>query len=92
MLRGLGSITATANMCDLAVLGEPRPLWAGSADWPDTLMQLMARRVAVFGDQLRAVVDDFDAKYARIVGLLQGVGDRPLTVSARGPVWRQHLG
>ena len=64
VLEGLASVRGGAALCELPVLDEARPAWAGS--WSATLTGLIERRVARFGDQLRAAVPGFDARLGRL--------------------------
>ncbi len=68
VLEGLASARGGPALRELPVLDEPSAAWAGS--WPATLAGLIERRVARFGDQLRAAVPGFDALLGR---LLEGI-------------------
>jgi phosphotransferase family enzyme len=65
VLEGLAAAPGGSALRELPVLDEPGAAWAGS--WPATLAGLIERRVARFGDQLRAAVPGFDALLRRLV-------------------------
>lgn len=79
VLRGLRSVEGTARMRELAVLDEPRSLWADCKDWSEALIGLMARRVARFGSQLRARVPRFNMLYKRVIEELATLRPERLT-------------
>ncbi|MES0833716.1 MULTISPECIES: phosphotransferase family protein [Nocardiopsidaceae] len=80
MLDVLGEISTADSpaLRGLAVLDEASPFWEGHTSWPDALTALIHRRLALFGDQLRAAVPGFDGKLARILELVGDLGDVPL--------------
>jgi aminoglycoside phosphotransferase (APT) family kinase protein len=79
VLYALRSVRETACMRELAVLDESQSLWSGNRNWSNALISLMERRVQKFGDQLRAHVENFDAKYSRIIEKVAGYTCEHLT-------------
>jgi hypothetical protein len=70
VLEQLAAVADSRALRGLAVLDEPDPFWAGRAGWPDTLAALITRRLAEFGDQLRAAVPGFDDMARRLLELV----------------------
>ena len=67
VLTALAAINDSPSALGLPVLGGPGP-FRSDASWPEALLRLLERRVAAFGDKLRAAVPDFDSMYANLVG------------------------
>jgi len=63
VLQALSTVPATQAMRRLPVLDEEQPLWAGVDTFQDALTNLLSRRVARFGDVIRAHLGDFDRRY-----------------------------
>lgn len=80
VVRALAGVPGTDSMRQLPVLDEDRPFWAGADDFPTALIALLERRVARFGELLRARVPDFDHRYARILEKLTALDRVPATV------------
>ncbi len=80
VLIGLASVRETETMRRLAVLDETRSLWRGCPTWGAALTDLIERRVARFGQQLRRRVGHFDAKLARVVELLRSLDTPDLSL------------
>jgi aminoglycoside phosphotransferase len=70
VLRELAQVDAPAVLHQMTVLDESQPFRPDGVSWARALSELVVRRVEAFGDQLRAVVDDFDAKIAKLLRLL----------------------
>lgn len=71
----LGAFTEVADALELRalpVMAEQRPLWSGRRNWSQALLGLVESRAAVFGDQLRAEVPDFDSTLAGLRRALSG--------------------
>ncbi len=64
ILAALSDIEPPAAAWDLSVMDEPLPFHQGGSgsgrSWPEALVRLLDRRVAVFGSHLRSVLPDFD--------------------------------
>lgn len=80
VLRALAGVPASAAMMDMSVLDETLPLWAGARSFQGALGALLHRRVARFGELLRARVPDFDTRYARLLVTLADVEPVPSSV------------
>jgi len=80
VLRELAGVPASAAMMDMPVLDETLPLWAGTRDFQGALAALLHRRVARFGELLRARVPEFDTRYARLLVALAEVDPVPASV------------
>ncbi len=80
VLVGLASVRETEAMRRLAVLDETRSLWRGCPTWGAALTDLIERRTARFGQQLRGRVDHFDARLARVVESLRALGTPDLSL------------
>lgn len=90
VVRALAGVPGTDAMRQLPVLDEDRPFWAGADDFPTALMALLERRVARFGDLLRAHVPDFDRRYARILEKLAAL-DRVSTTLIHGDLFGENI-
>ena len=66
VLQALSTVPATEAMWRLPVLDEEQPLWTGADTFRDALTNLLSRRVARFGDVIRAHLGDFDRRYASL--------------------------
>lgn len=74
----------------LAVLDEPAPMWRGHDTWANALRAVVDRRVADALPYLRAAVDRFDEKLARVRHLIGGL--RPSrTVTIHGDLVRENI-
>lgn len=80
VVQALAGVPGTDNMRNLPVLDEDRLFWAGADDFLAALIALLERRVARFGDLLRAHVPDFDRRYSRILEKLAALDRVPTTV------------
>lgn len=80
VLRALATVPASAAMTDLPVLDETLSLWAGNPNFHGALSGLLHRRVAQFGDVLRARVPDFDTRYAQLLIALADIEPVPASV------------
>lgn len=80
MIQTLAGVPGTASMRQLPVLDEDRPFRVGADDFPAALIALLERRVARFGELLRAHVPDFDRRYSRLVEKLAAFDRLPTTV------------
>jgi len=65
VLQALVTTHGESGARNLAVLDEASA-FRDDATWPDALLGLLSRRTAVFGDQFRAAVPNFDTTYARV--------------------------
>jgi aminoglycoside phosphotransferase (APT) family kinase protein len=90
VIRSLAGVPDTDSMRQRAVLDENRPFWAGADDFPTALMALLERRVACFGDLLRAQVPDFNRRYARILEKLAAL-DRISTTVIHGDLYGENI-
>ena len=90
VLRALANISGTDNMRQLPVLDEDQPFWADANDFPTALIALLDRRVARFGQLLRAHVVDFDRLYARLRQKLAAL-DRVRTTAIHGDLFGQNI-
>jgi hypothetical protein len=73
VLAAVAQLDAPAVLRQMTVLDEPRPFRPGGVSWTEALTNLIRRRVARFGDQLRAVIDDVDTRIERLLELLAEV-------------------
>lgn len=73
VLVGLRRAGDLASARALAVLEESDAMWAGAQTWPAALQALLDRRLALFGDQLRARVPRFDLIEERLRMLIDGL-------------------
>lgn len=80
VLQALSTVLATEAMRRLPVLDEEQPLWTGANTFPDALTNLLSRRVARFGDVIRAHLGDFDRRYASLRKRLAVLASYPQTV------------
>jgi hypothetical protein len=80
VLRALAGAPASAAMMDMPVLDETLPLWTGARSFQGALSGLLHRRVARFGELLRAHVPDFDTRHARLRVALADVEPVPASV------------
>lgn len=80
VLHALRRVPGTPAMRQLPVLDEQRPFWTGADDFRAALIALLRRRVARFGDLLRAHVHDFDHRYDRLLSRLARLDPVPPTV------------
>jgi aminoglycoside phosphotransferase (APT) family kinase protein len=90
VVRALADVPGTDSMRQLPVLDEDRPFWAGTDDFPTALIALLKRRVARFGELLRAHVPDFDRRYARILEKLTAL-DRVSTTVIHGDLFGENI-
>jgi thiamine kinase-like enzyme len=60
VLKFLHSIPGSEELCLLPVLDEAKPLWFDTTRWSDAVGGLLLRRVARFGNQLRADISNLD--------------------------------
>ena len=72
VLEGLAGVRESRSALDLPVLGETGA-FRGDATWAGALLRLLNRRVAVFGDQLRAAVADFDSVYSSLTASISAL-------------------
>lgn len=70
VLGGLRSAGDLVSAHRLPALEEPRAMWEGARTWPAALQGLLDRRLALFGDQLRAQVPRFDLAEERLRELI----------------------
>lgn len=80
VVQALAGVPGTDNMRQLPVLDEDRPFWAGADDFLAAMIALLERRVARFGDVLRAHVPDFGRRYSRLLEKLTALDRVPSTV------------
>ncbi len=80
VLRALASVPATDAMRRMPVLDEASPFRDQSGDFGTSLIALLDRRVARFGDALRRQLPDFDRRYARILEKVGGIDRVPPSV------------
>ena len=73
VLATLAQLEAPAVLRRMTVLDETRPFRPDGTSWAEALANLVRRRVGRFGGQLRAVIDDFDTRIERLLGLLAEV-------------------
>lgn len=73
VVGAVAQVEAPAELRELAVLDEARPFRPDGVSWVEALSSLVRRRVARFGDRLRAVIDDFDGKTEKLLVLLSSV-------------------
>jgi hypothetical protein len=71
VLESLAAVPDDVRLRALAAIDEPRALWDGHETWPAALLALLERRVAAFGDQLRAAVPQFDVGWSRLRELVR---------------------
>ncbi|MFI5697480.1 phosphotransferase family protein [Kribbella sp. NPDC051586] len=70
VLAALAEIEAPEVLHRMTVLDEADPFRPEGVSWIEALTDLVRRRVARFGDQLAAVIDNFDAKVERLLNQL----------------------
>ncbi|MCG5211975.1 phosphotransferase [Streptosporangium soli] len=75
VLEQVASVADAPALRGLAVLDEAEPFWAGRGSWPDALAELTARRLKLFGDQLRVAVPGFDDMARRLLELVAALPD-----------------
>jgi aminoglycoside phosphotransferase (APT) family kinase protein len=80
VLKALASVPATEAMRRMPVLDEKSPFWDESGDFVTSLIELLDRRVARFGDVLRRQLPDFDRRYTRIMEKVGGIDRVPPSV------------
>src|SRR5215472_2573355 len=80
VLQALSTVPATEAMRRLPVLDEEQPLWADTDTFHDALANLLSRRVARFGDVIRAHLGDFDRRYTSLRKRLEVLASYPETV------------
>lgn len=73
VLGELSQVEPPTVLRQLTVMDESTSFRPDGDTWTDALAALVSRRVERFGDQLRAVVDDFDAKLGKLLVLLSAV-------------------
>ncbi|MEV5964634.1 phosphotransferase [Kribbella sp. NPDC051952] len=73
VLGELAQVKVPAVLRQMTVLDEERPFRPAGVSWTYALTGLVNRRVERFGDGLRRVVDDFDAKIAKLLVLLSAI-------------------
>ena len=80
VLKALASVPATDAMRRMPVLDEEEPFRDESGDFVTSLIALLDRRVARFGDVLRRQLPDFDRRYTRILEKVGGIDRAPPSV------------
>lgn len=80
VVKALATVPATPAMQQLPVLGEDRPLWADTNDFPQALVALLQRRTARYGGLLARHVPDFLPRYEGLLRRLEAVDRVPPTV------------
>ena len=80
VLKALAGVPATDSMRRMPVLDEESPFRDETGDFVTCLIALLHRRVARFGDVLRAQLPDFDLRYARILEKVGGIHRVPPSV------------
>jgi hypothetical protein len=73
VLAATAQVEAPAVLRRMTVLDETRPFRPAGVSWTEAITDLVRRRVARFGDQLRAVIDDFDTRIDKLLRLLAEV-------------------
>jgi aminoglycoside phosphotransferase (APT) family kinase protein len=76
VLAGLTSVHESQAALALPVLRESEPFRA-DATWSDALIGLLKRRVAVFGNQLRSALPDFDTTYECLIAAIAALNPTP---------------
>lgn len=80
VLEALASVACSADLARLPVLGEAEPMARVDRSWSESLVALLDRRVAHFGDQLRESVPSFDDRFDNLRRLLQALPPRTCSV------------
>jgi hypothetical protein len=73
VLAELATVEASPALFAMTVLDETEPTRRADQSWTDALAELLARRVATYGDQLDQVVDKFELKVDCLQQLLREV-------------------
>ncbi|MFD3403522.1 phosphotransferase family protein [Kribbella sp. NPDC058693] len=73
VLAALAEVDAPEVLRRMTVLDEVDPFRPEGTSWIEALTGLVRRRVVRFGDQLAAVIDDFDGKVERLLHQLSGM-------------------
>lgn len=80
VLQALASVRPSTDLAGLAVLGEAEPLARIDQSWSESLVGLLERRVAQFGDQLRESVHGFDTQFDNMRRLIKLLPRRACSV------------
>jgi aminoglycoside phosphotransferase (APT) family kinase protein len=85
VLAALAQMDAPEVLNRMTVLDEADPFRPAGMSWSEALSGLVRRRAVRFGDQLRAVIDDFEPKVDRLLDLLAEIKE-PETRLVHGDV------